>query len=87
VHTYDDVLAGKPAEIQPFLNERQWRLLLKAEARTLVGAGSRGWRRRLGSRRTRLGRAAGELESGVAPDGRVRSAGAGPPRARSLIRQ
>lgn len=76
----DEVLAGKLAEIRPFLNERQWRLLLGAEARALGWGGIKRVARVAGVSPDTVGRGAGELESGVAPDGRVRVAGAGRPR-------
>jgi hypothetical protein len=76
----DEVLSGKLAEIRPFLDERQWRLLLGAEARALGEGGvSRVARAARVSRKT-VGRGAEELESGAVPHGRVRAAGAGRPR-------
>ena len=80
VRNDDDILAGKLAEIRPFLNERQWRLLLGAEARALGWGGIKRVARAAGVSPDTVGRGAGELESGVSPDGRVRAAGAGRPR-------
>ena len=74
------MLAGKLAEIRPFLNERQWRLLLGAEARALGWGGIKRVARVAGVSPDTVGRGAGELESGVAPESRVRAAGAGRPR-------
>jgi Rhodopirellula transposase DDE domain len=84
VRDYDEVLAGKLAEIRPFLNERQWRLLLGAEARALGRGGIKRVARAAGVSPDTVGRGAGELESGVAPEGRVRAAGAGRPRVEDL---
>lgn len=80
----DEVLAGKLAEIRPFLNELQWRLLLGAEARALGWGGIKRVARAAGVSPDTVGRGAGELESGVAPEGRVRVAGAGRPRVEDL---
>jgi hypothetical protein len=80
----DEVLAGKLAEIRPYLNEIQWRLLLGAEARTLGRGGIARVARAAGVSPDTVGRGADELESGSVPAGRVRAAGAGRPRAEAL---
>ena len=68
-------------EIRPHLNERQWRLLLGAQARAL-GRGGIGRVARLAVvHPDTVGRGARELERGIEPDGRVRRAGAGRPAA------
>jgi Rhodopirellula transposase DDE domain len=68
-------------EIRPHLNERQWRLLLGAQARAL-GRGGIGRVARLAVvHPDTVGRGARELDAGVEPDGRVRRAGAGRPAA------
>jgi Rhodopirellula transposase DDE domain len=73
----DDALTRKLGEIRPFLDERQWRLLLGAEARALGWGGVGRVARAAGVTPDTVGRGARELESGVVPDGRVRGAGAG----------
>ena len=68
-------------EIRPHLDERQWRLLLGAQARAL-GRGGIGRVARLAVvHPDTVGRGARELERGIEPDGRVRRAGAGRPAA------
>ncbi len=75
----EDVLTGKLAEIRPFLDERQWRLLLGAEARALGRGGIKRVAQAAGVDADTVGRGARELERGVEPDGRVRRPGAGRP--------
>jgi hypothetical protein len=70
VRSDDEVLAGTLAEIRPFLNERQWRSLLGAEERALGWGGIKRVARAAGVSPDTVGRGAGELESGVAPEGR-----------------
>ena len=73
-----DRLAGRLAEIRPHLDERQWRLLLGAEAGDWPGRGEAGGQGGGASADT-VSRGARELESGIEPDGRVRRKGAGRP--------
>jgi Rhodopirellula transposase DDE domain len=75
----EDALARRLAEIRPHLNERQWRLLLGAEARALGRGGIKLVAEASGADPDTVGRGARELEQGVAPDARVRGEGAGRP--------
>lgn len=75
----DEALAAKLAEIRPFLDERQWRLLLGAEARARGRGGIKLVAAAAGADPDTVGRGARELEQGVKPDGRVRGKGAGRP--------
>src|SRR6266542_887859 len=72
-------LAGRLAEIRPHLNERQWRLLLGAEARAIGRGGAQVVASAVGASPDTVSRGARELEQGVEPDGRVRRRGAGRP--------
>jgi transposase len=72
-------LAGKLAEIRPHLDERQWRLVLGAEARAIGRGGIKLVAEVAGVSADTVGRGAGELEAGIEPDGRVRRKGAGRP--------
>ena len=74
-----DRLAGRLTEIRPHLNERQWRLLLGAEARAVGRGGIKLVARVVGASADTVGRGARELEAGIEPDGRVRQVGAGRP--------
>ena len=74
-----DRLAGRLAEIRPHLDERQWRLLLGAEARAIGRGGVRLVASAVGASADTVSRGARELEQGVEPDGRVRRRGAGRP--------
>lgn len=74
-----DRLAGRLAEIRPHLNERQWRLLLGAEARAIGRGGVKLVASAVGASADTVSRGARELEAGVEPDGRVRGKGAGRP--------
>ena len=80
----EDRFAGMLAEVRPHLNELQWRLLLGAHARSLGRGGIKRVARLTGVHPDTVGRGAGELERGVEPDGRVRRAGAGRPRAEAV---
>jgi transposase len=71
-----DRLAGRLAEIRPHLNERQWRLLLGAEARAIGRGGVKLVASAVGASADTVSRGARELEQGVEPDGRVRGKGA-----------
>jgi transposase len=72
-----DILAGKLAEIRPHLDERQWRLLLGAEARAIGRGGAKLVAGAVGASADTVSRGVHELEAGVKPDGRVRRKGAG----------
>ena len=74
-----DRLAGRLAEIRPHLNERQWRLLLGAEARAIGRGGVKLVAKSAGASADTVSRGARELEAGIEPDGRVRRTGAGRP--------
>jgi transposase len=74
-----DRLVGRLAEIKPYLDERQWRLLLGAEARAIGRGGIKWVAGAVGVSADTVAKGAGELERGVAPDGRVRRKGAGRP--------
>jgi hypothetical protein len=75
----EDALAEKLATVRPFLDERQWRLLLGAEAEA-IGWGGIGLVARLsGAARATVQTGVNEVRSGVVPDGRVRARGAGRP--------
>ena len=67
-----DRLAGRLAEIRPHLDERQWRLLLGAEARAIGRGGVKLVAKAVGASADTVSRGARELESGIEPDGRVR---------------
>jgi hypothetical protein len=73
----DAGLAAKFAAIFPHLDERQRRLLMGAEARTLGHGGVRKVARAAGAREATVSAGVAELESGQAPLGRVRRAGGG----------
>jgi transposase len=74
-----DRLVGRLAEIKPHLDERQWRLLLGAEARAIGRGGIKWVANAVGVSADTVAKGAGELERGVAPGGRVRRQGAGRP--------
>ena len=74
-----DRLAGRLAEIRPHLDERQWRLLLGAEARAIGRGGVKLVAKAAGASADTVSRGARELEAGIEPDGRVRRTGAGRP--------
>jgi hypothetical protein len=78
-----DRMAVRLAEIRPFLDERAWRLLLGAEARAIGYGGMKLVAAAARAKADTVSRGAHELESGVAPDGRVRAPGAGRPSARA----
>jgi DDE family transposase len=77
----EDRFAAMLAEMRPHLNELQWRLLLGAQARSLGRGGVKRVAALAGVHPDTAGRGARELEAGAEPDGRVRRAGAGRPRA------
>jgi Rhodopirellula transposase DDE domain len=75
----EEALAAKLAVVRPFLDERQWRLLLGAEAEA-IGWGGIGLVARLsGASRTTVQAGVSEVRAGVVADGRVRAPGAGRP--------
>jgi len=80
----EDRFAAMLAEVRPHLNEQQWRLLLGAQARSLGRGGIKRVAALTGVHPDTVGRGARELEQGAEPEGRVRRAGAGRPRARAV---
>jgi hypothetical protein len=78
------VLAAKFQVIFPHLDERQRRLLMGAEARSLGHGGIRLVARAAGVREATVSLGAAELESGAEPLGRVRRPGGGRKRAADL---
>ena len=74
-----DQLAGRLAEIRPHLDERQWRLLLGAEARAIGRGGAKLVASAVGASPDTVSRGVRELDAGIEPDGRVRRKGAGRP--------
>ncbi|WP_187645541.1 ISAzo13 family transposase [Streptomyces sp. TRM49041] len=77
-------LAAKFEALFPHLDERQRRLAMGAEARSLGHGGIRAVARAAGVREGTVSRGVAELESGVAPLGRVRREGGGRKRAVDL---
>jgi Rhodopirellula transposase DDE domain len=75
----EETLAVKLAVLRPHLDERQWRLLLGAEAEALGRGGISLVARACGASRTTVQSAVAEIRAGAAPTGRVRAAGAGRP--------
>lgn len=71
------VLAEKLARVRPHVNERQWRLLLGAEALALGRGGIAAVARASGASRTTVQAGVAQMRAGVEPDGRVRAVGAG----------
>ncbi len=74
-------LAAKFEAIFPHLDERQRRLLMGAEARSLGRGGIRAVARAAGVREATVSRGVDELDAGVEPLGRARQPGAGRKRA------
>ena len=72
------------AELKPYLDERQWRLTLGAQARALGRGGISRVAALTRSHPDTVSRGARELEQGIEPGGRVRQAGAGRPSATEL---
>jgi hypothetical protein len=70
-------LAAKFEAVFPYLDERQRRLLMGAEARVLGHGGIRLVARAAGTREATVSAGVRELEAGNAPAGRVRRAGGG----------
>jgi hypothetical protein len=76
----EDVLVAKLAVLRPFLDERQWRLLLGAEASALGRGGIAVVARASGAARSTVSMGVREIrEGGGVADGRVRAVGAGRP--------
>jgi hypothetical protein len=75
--TVERVLAEKFEALRPFLDERQWRLLLGAEARALGHGGIAVVARASGAARSTVSIGVREVRVGAVPDGRVRAPGAG----------
>ena len=73
----ESVLAEKLAVLRPVLDERQWRLLLGAEARALGHGGIAVVARASGAARSTVSIGLREVRAGVVADGRVRAPGAG----------
>jgi hypothetical protein len=72
-------LAEKLAVLRPHLDERQWRLLLGAEAEAIGRGGISLVARLSGASRTTVQVGVSEVRAGALPDGRVRAPGAGRP--------
>jgi hypothetical protein len=70
-------LRAKFEAVLPHLDERAARLVLAGEARSLGHGGIAAVARASGSARSRVGQGVAELESGIAPPGRVRRPGGG----------
>ena len=70
-------LRAKFEAVLPHLDERAARLVLAGEARSLGHGGIAAVARASGSSRSRVGQGVAELESGIAPSGRVRRPGGG----------
>src|SRR6266550_2311538 len=71
------ILAVKLQVLFPYLDERQRRLLMGAEARGLGHGGIRVVARAAGVAEGTVSRGVSELEAGMAPSGRVRRPGGG----------
>ncbi len=72
-------LVGRLAGIRPHLDERQWRLLLGAEARAIGRGGAKLVAGAMAVSPDTVSRGVRELDQGIQPDGRVRRKGAGRP--------
>ena len=75
----EEAFVAKLAAVKPFLDERQWRLLLGAEARAIGWGGIALVARLAGASRTTVQTGVNEIRAGLQPDGRVRGPGAGRP--------
>jgi hypothetical protein len=75
-----DALAARLTTMRPLLDERQWRVLLGAEANAIGRGGVGLVARSAGVSATTVSRGAAEARKGVVADGRVRARGAGRPR-------
>jgi len=74
---FAEAFAGALAEAAPVLDERARRLLMGAAARQLGRGGITAIAAATGASKDTVGRGAGELETGIVVDGRVRAKGAG----------
>ena len=72
-------MGEKLAVMRPHLNERQWRLLLGAEAVAIGRGGIAAVVRASGAARATVQAGVAEVRVGVEPDGRVRAVGGGRP--------
>src|SRR5438034_7888248 len=77
IEVTQEMLAAKFKSILPHLDERQWRLLLGAEARVLGHGGIRLVARAAGVREATVALGVTELDSGAEPLGRARRPGGG----------
>jgi hypothetical protein len=75
----EEALAEKLAVMRPHLNERQWRLLLGAEAVAIGRGGIAAVVRASGAARATVQAGVAEVRVGAEPDGRVRAVGGGRP--------
>jgi hypothetical protein len=75
----EEALSEKFAVMRPHLNERQWRLLLGAEAVAIGRGGVAAVTRASGAARATVMAGAAEIRQEVEPAGRVRAAGGGRP--------
>jgi hypothetical protein len=75
----EDAFVAKLAAVRPFLDERQWRLLLGAEAQAIGWGGIALVARLSGASRTTVQAGVNQIRAGLEPDGRVRGPGAGRP--------
>ncbi|MFC7279768.1 ISAzo13 family transposase [Paractinoplanes rhizophilus] len=73
----EQALADKLVVLRPHLDERQWRLLLGAEAEAVGRGGISLVARLSGASRTTVQAGVAEVRAGVLPGGRVRAVGAG----------
>jgi hypothetical protein len=73
----ESVLAEKFETLRPVLDERQWRMLLGAEARALGHGGIAVVARASGAARSTVSIGLREVRAGVVADGRVRAPGGG----------
>jgi hypothetical protein len=73
----ESVLAEKFEALRPVLDERQWRLLLGAEARALGHGGIAVVARASGAARSTVSIGLRQVRAGVVADGRVRAPGGG----------
>jgi hypothetical protein len=77
----EQALVVKLGVLKPHLDERQWRLLLGAEAVAVGWGGVSLVARVSGVSRSTVGAAVAQIRAGAVPSGRVRAAGAGRPAA------
>jgi hypothetical protein len=75
----EEALAGTLAVVRPYLNERQWRLLLGAHAQAIGRGGIAAVVRASGAARSTVQIGVAQVRDGVVPDGRVRAPGGGRP--------